>query len=383
MWRLLQWCQEPESSWRHEDSAAFSPQGTTNSRTQLRARQGNSALPIKLPWQAVDLNVSLSIMALAYGTSSHELPVLHQAALDCMKKPSAMQATTEYAEALCRQAENSPCAAMLALDDQRLVLHTCDGIPPNQDTWMRSVQQQCPRLKQAALIAGTSLIIDCRENLDPEAALWFPRKPLPDTNAWLIFPLYSWSNQSEFIEQVGTKALLPWQIISAAWSRIERAAGWDPGTGARSRSALDRNLSAEMERAQRYRYPISLVVLDVDHFKSVNDRFGHPAGDHCLREIAQQVSQLTRTSDGLYRYGGDEFCILLPHTGADGANTLSQRIRSRMKSLTFHPPVIQTVSVSIGFATWLPSDKPITGASLLETADQAMYREKSTESNPL
>jgi diguanylate cyclase (GGDEF)-like protein len=130
---------------------------------------------------------------------------------------------------------------------------------------------------------------------------------------------------------------------------------------------FDERLPDEVERARRYGTPLCLVVFDVDYFKSVNDAFGHLRGDAVLRELVQRVQAAIRSSDILFRYGGDEFVIVLPNTPRSSGVPVAQRVLEAVTSGPFlgHPPL--SVSVSIGLAVF-PDDAPAARA-LFETAD--------------
>ncbi len=103
----------------------------------------------------------------------------------------------------------------------------------------------------------------------------------------------------------------------------------DPLTGARNRRAFDDQLHSEISAAARSHQPLSLLVVDIDHFKSINDHFGHAIGDMALRALVETSARTIRDGDLLYRYGGEEFVILLRNTDEEGARRLAERLRSR------------------------------------------------------
>lgn len=158
------------------------------------------------------------------------------------------------------------------------------------------------------------------------------------------------------------------------YRRAVQAAFRDPLTGAQNRSSLDMALQREIDLATRQDSSLSLIVLDIDHFKSVNDRFGHVMGDDVLRAVAQITSNSIRRSDLLFRYGGEEFVILTSHTNSDGAHLLAERIRQRIAANESVAGTPMHVTASFGVSTLHPGDTPIT---LFQRADEALYRAKN------
>jgi diguanylate cyclase (GGDEF)-like protein len=158
----------------------------------------------------------------------------------------------------------------------------------------------------------------------------------------------------------------------------------DALTGVANRRRFDRALAEESNRAQRHGIALSLLLLDIDHFKAYNDRLGHPAGDRCLRQVADTVRTLgQRSSDLLARFGGEEFVLLLPHMAASEAEQHAHRLRTALANAALpHPasPVAGVVTVSIGIAEHRPGDD---GATLLARADAAMYVAKNSGRNRL
>jgi len=153
----------------------------------------------------------------------------------------------------------------------------------------------------------------------------------------------------------------------------------DTLTGISNRRLFDKVLLRSFEHAQRYQRPLSVVVIDVDGFKSINDRFGHQVGDEVLRTIASTMQASMRVTDFLCRYGGEEFAVILPETGLDDANRFADKIRQAVASRTI-PPIGWSVTVSAGVATFPHTwfSKP---AEVLEAADQALYRAKKRGRN--
>jgi diguanylate cyclase (GGDEF)-like protein len=144
-------------------------------------------------------------------------------------------------------------------------------------------------------------------------------------------------------------------------------------------------IEAEMEnliaQAKRYKFPICFIMLDVDKFKQVNDQFGHPAGNKLLKALADTIRSVSRDSDLVGRFGGDEFEILLPHTDKDGGLVYTDKLRKAVEKMEIE--VIQgvkvRVTISIGLATY-PKDSE-TVAQLQAAADSALYGAKALGRN--
>ncbi|GAB4258567.1 GGDEF domain-containing protein [Deferrisoma sp.] len=148
----------------------------------------------------------------------------------------------------------------------------------------------------------------------------------------------------------------------------------DPLTGCFNRLAYEERARAEEARWRRYGSPLSVIVLDVDKFKGINDRFGHRAGDKVLRAIAQIAGSQIREVDFFGRYGGEEFVVLLPETPLEAAVKVAEKIRRSVEAFRFHArgePV--PITVSCGVAQFRPGD---TAASAFQRADEALYRAK-------
>ena len=163
---------------------------------------------------------------------------------------------------------------------------------------------------------------------------------------------------------------------------LARLVDEDPLTGVANRRRFDEVLQIEFGRSQREQAPLSLLMIDIDHFKEYNDRCGHPAGDECLIRIAEAVrAQLHRPTDTLARIGGEEFAVLLPGTRCDGASERAETIRAAIEGLAVAHPRGGAVTISIGVATTRGLAGPRTGEELLELADRALYRAKDSGRN--
>jgi len=153
----------------------------------------------------------------------------------------------------------------------------------------------------------------------------------------------------------------------------------DAVTGLPNRAAYDERLQDEYIRWQRFKSPLVLMMWDLDDFKQVNDRFGHQAGDKALRVIGQILEKGLRQTDFVGRYGGEEFCVLLPGTPMDQAAVVAEKIRKSVETGGFRSgakPIILTVSC--GYTDFQDSDTP---ESVFERADRAMYKAKSQGKN--
>ena len=176
--------------------------------------------------------------------------------------------------------------------------------------------------------------------------------------------------------------------LNEALEQMERMAGTDGLTALANRRNFDVVADKEWRRCDREGQPLSVLLLDVDHFKLFNDRYGHLAGDDCLRAIASELAAASRRPGDLpARYGGEEFLILMPNTNPDGAARLAERIRELVLNLAIAhegAPDPSVVTVSIGTATaWPrdPRDGPGSVSALLAAADAALYQAKSRGRN--
>lgn len=164
--------------------------------------------------------------------------------------------------------------------------------------------------------------------------------------------------------------------LEAANRQLEILATHDVLTGIANRRHFDEMIEAECRRAQRESKSLSLIMIDIDFFKRYNDRYGHLAGDECLRTIASTIGHaIRRAGDTLARYGGEEFAVLLPNTSLAGAVFVAEQIRAAVRALGIthadHPN--RTVSVSLGVATLSPDQSP---DDLIAAADRMLYAAK-------
>ena len=157
--------------------------------------------------------------------------------------------------------------------------------------------------------------------------------------------------------------------------------GTDPLTGCMNRRALESKLKTDWRHAKRRGTHVAVVAIDLDHFKQINDTRGHPVGDIVLQQLAGIMKGTARDTDAVARFGGDEFVILLPDTGWQGALTFAERLRRRVDDFTFGPPGSpMTITISVGVALARGTD-PISPEELLKEADRALYKAKQQGRN--
>jgi diguanylate cyclase (GGDEF)-like protein len=198
-------------------------------------------------------------------------------------------------------------------------------------------------------------------------------------------------NQLAALDQGGddflTKPITAAQLVSAVTSRARRARAMraqmtrDGLTGLLTHASIKEQAVREIVRAQRYGTALTIAMIDIDHFKQVNDRYGHAAGDRVLKSLARLLHQRLRISDSIGRYGGEEFLIILPQTGGQSALSVIDGIRARFATISHHFGNTEaTVTFSGGIASFDPAHESI---SLLEAADVALYAAKRAGRNQI
>ncbi len=192
---------------------------------------------------------------------------------------------------------------------------------------------------------------------------------------------------AQSFEVQGSRVVVLDELRSARWAPevkqlharvavLEKLSATDHLTGAWNRAQFDRIIESELGRSLRFCQPISLVMLDIDHFKRINDTFGHQAGDAVLQELVQFVKQVVRSGDLLFRWGGEEFVILAFSTGHRNARSFAEGLRRRIAAHAFSHT--GRLSVSIGGAEYLSSES---SAEWFQRADNALYRAKQSGRN--
>jgi diguanylate cyclase (GGDEF)-like protein len=179
-------------------------------------------------------------------------------------------------------------------------------------------------------------------------------------------------------EELHEKARMLQQVsheLSRINERLAQQATTDPLTGLSNRRHFEEMLSALSNQAMRHDRAISLAMIDIDHFKSFNDQFGHPAGDDALRQVSNALSEGVRSHDFVARLGGEEFAIVLPETDGGTAYNVLERLRHEILSAAWP---LRGVTISAGIATRQPT-QPM--PELVQAADKALYRAKSAGRN--
>ncbi len=162
---------------------------------------------------------------------------------------------------------------------------------------------------------------------------------------------------------------------------LEEQVGKDALTGINNRTHMEKIISREMSRVTRYNRKLSIIMLDFDHFKKINDRFGHTVGDAALKELSMFIKEIIRETDVPFRYGGEEFLILLPNTTAEQAKLFAERIRLAIEKHTFQCKLKGEFecTISAGIAECDRNDpSPV---NFISRADVALYESKESGRN--
>jgi len=175
--------------------------------------------------------------------------------------------------------------------------------------------------------------------------------------------------------------LLPLGLMYRSLSipSLVEASRVEPKTGLFNMRHFSAALEQELRRAARFERPMSLLMIDVDHLREINNTLGHVVGDRCLQIVAESLRAATRDYDVAARFGGDEFCVLLPETGEDGALTVAERVRATVERMGEAHKMQLTVSVGVASVAGLGTEP--TASDLLSLADRAAYRAKFSGRN--
>jgi len=172
------------------------------------------------------------------------------------------------------------------------------------------------------------------------------------------------------------------QELESANQELERKNVLDELTGLHNRRFYDQKILAEYRRSRRNLTALSLVVIDIDHFKAVNDNYGHLAGDQCLIWLAKHIkNSLKRSTDKAFRYGGEEFCLILPNTDAGGALLMAEKLREGISEQAFQFQDIEIpITISSGICTY-QQQTDIGPEEIFSLADKALYQAKHNGRN--
>ncbi|MDX2368140.1 MAG: diguanylate cyclase [Colwellia sp.] len=172
------------------------------------------------------------------------------------------------------------------------------------------------------------------------------------------------------------------QELEEANRELEEKNTLDELTGLFNRRFYDQKILAEYRRSKRNLTPLSLIIIDIDHFKAVNDTYGHLAGDYCLVWLSKHLKKsLKRSSDKAFRYGGEEFCLILPDTDKKGAMALAEALRKNIEQQTCtHNDIQIPLTISSGIFTYIQQDNVQT-EQIFTRADKALYEAKDNGRN--
>jgi diguanylate cyclase (GGDEF)-like protein len=249
-------------------------------------------------------------------------------------------------------------------------------------------------MTESVLRAGRALVAEDALNspyVSPRIAAQFPARsvlglPLIANGQKLGAAIIGFNQQHHFTPDEiarGEQAAAQISLAVAKARALEMAqhlAITDPLTGIHNRRYLSELGEREIVRTRRFRHSLCVIMADIDHFKHVNDRYGHAVGDEVLRGIAGRLHEHVREIDLLARYGGEEFAVVLPETDARAACEVAERLRQAIAAAPFATKV-GALAVTLSFGVARATEQTKTLAELLDNADRAMYRAKEDGRN--
>ena len=186
-------------------------------------------------------------------------------------------------------------------------------------------------------------------------------------------------------DEQGTLIAVTWSVINITEKKLlelqlKEAAQTDPLTGLFNRRFLTTSFHKEFANFKRYNTPLCCILLDIDHFKSINDSYGHDKGDLVLKNLAETISSLLREGDIFARYGGEEFMVLLPNTELNSAFHIAQRLRERIAETKIRLDE-EDITYTISLGVTKTEDRDVSIEEIIKRSDQALYKSKSDGRN--
>ncbi|MYN45126.1 diguanylate cyclase [Pseudoduganella sp. FT93W] len=183
--------------------------------------------------------------------------------------------------------------------------------------------------------------------------------------------------------QLEARVLQRTQELMQANAKLEQLATTDPLTGIGNRRRMTEQINRELDRGRRFGHPLSLLMADIDHFKNVNDQYGHEAGDRVIVAVAKALADGVRNIDMASRFGGEEFVLLMPETSIEVATSAAERLRQEIAALEVKGDKGESIhfTISIGVAMAPPDNTTDTPSTLVSRADKALYQAKDAGRN--
>lgn len=259
----------------------------------------------------------------------------------------------------------------------------CAGRPlaellsPESDVALADFPATPPQSRQLRLIFATPYAslatVECRVYATAQGFLILGENPQLSTNELLL----KMATLTEELLNLNRELAQKNRELARANAIIARLSRTDPLTGLANQRALEERLPALLAAARRHHQPLAAVLADLDHFKKINDTYGHAAGNEVLRGFARLLQENCRQEDLPVRWGGEEFLIVLPNTNREGAYHFAVRVKKLLAAQVF-PPLLEPVTASFGISEFQPDDD---ADSFFKRADQALYQAKNAGRN--